>query len=211
MRFDGVIFDFDGTLADTSEGVLESVEYALKKVGSPAFPRETLKGFIGPSLFISFQRITGLNPETAELAVEYYRETYSREGIFKLKLYGGMRELLDELKARGVKISVASAKPQVSLDVVVKHLNLENAFDKVVGPSLAVKSDDKKELVAAARLTEKTVMVGDAIYDIRAAKETGVASVAALYGFGDREDLLNENPDFTAGNVADLKKILLGR
>lgn len=210
MRFDGVIFDFDGTLADTSEGVLESVEYALKKVGSPAFPREVLKGFIGPSLFISFQRITGLNPETAELAVQYYRETYSREGIFKLKLYGGMRELLDELKARGVKISVASAKPQVSLDVVVKHLNLETAFDKVVGPSLAVKSDDKKELVAAARLTEKTVMVGDAIYDIRAAKETGVASVVALYGFGDREDLLNENPDFTAESVADLKRILLG-
>lgn len=210
MRFDGVIFDFDGTLADTSEGVLESVEYALKKVGSPKFPREVLKGFIGPSLFISFQRITGLTPENAELAVEYYRETYSREGIFKLKLYDGMRELLDELKRRGVKISVASAKPQVSLDVVVKHLNLDTAFDKVVGPSLAVKSDDKKELVAAARLTEKTVMVGDAIYDIRAAKETGVASVAALYGFGDREDLLNENPDFTAESVADLKKILLG-
>lgn len=210
MRFDGVIFDFDGTLADTSEGVLESVEYALKKVGSPAFPRELLKGFIGPSLFISFQRITGLTPENAELAVGYYRETYSREGIFKLKLYDGMRELLDGLKERGVKISVASAKPQVSLDVVVEYLNLGNVFDKVVGPSLAVKSDDKKELVAAARLTEKTVMVGDAIYDIRAAKETGVASVAALYGFGDREDLLNENPDFTAESVADLKKILLG-
>lgn len=210
MRFDGVIFDFDGTLADTSEGVLESVEYALKKIGSPAFPREVLKGFIGPSLFISFQRITGLNPENAELAVEYYRETYSREGIFKLKLYDGMRELLDELKSRGAKISVASAKPQVSLDVVVKHLNLETVFDKVVGPSLAVKSDDKKELVAVARLTEKTVMVGDAIYDMRAAKETGVASIAALYGFGDREDLLREKPDFTAESVADLKKILLG-
>lgn len=210
MRFDGVIFDFDGTLADTSEGVLESVEYALKKIGSPAFPREVLKGFIGPSLFISFQRITGLTPENAELAVEYYRETYSREGIFKLKLYDGMRELLGELKSRGAKISVASAKPQVSLDVVVKHLNLETVFDKVVGPSLAVKSDDKKELVAAARLTEKTVMVGDAIYDMRAAKETGVASIAALYGFGDREDLLRENPDFAAESVADLKKILLG-
>lgn len=210
MRFDGVIFDFDGTLADTSEGVIESVEYALKKLGSPAFPRETLKGFIGPSLFIGFQRITGLSPENAELAVEYYRETYSREGIFKLKLYGGMRELLTELKAEGARLSVASAKPQVSLDVVVKYLGLETVFDKTVGPSLAVKSDDKKELVAAATLTGNSVMVGDAIYDIRAAKETGVASVAALYGFGKREELLNEKPDFTAENVAGLKAVLLG-
>lgn len=211
MRFDGVIFDFDGTLADTSEGVIESVEYALKKVGSPAFPRETLRGFIGPSLFISFQRITGLSPETAELAVKYYRETYSREGIFKLKIYDGMRELLDELKAGGVKISVASAKPQVSLDVVVKFLNLETEFDKVVGPSLAVKSDDKESLVRAATLTENSVMIGDAIYDIRAAKAAGVGSIAALYGFGKRVDLLGEQPDFTAESVADLKKILLSR
>lgn len=211
MSFDGVIFDFDGTLADTSEGVIESVEYALRKVGSPSFPRETLKGFIGPSLFISFQRITGLSPENAERAVEYYRETYSREGIFKLKLYDGVRELLGELKERGVKLSVASAKPQVSLDVVVEFLRLDGTFDRVVGPSLAVKSDDKKELVAAAKLTENSVMAGDAVFDIRAAKAVGASSIAALYGFGDRRELIDEKPDFTAENVADLKKILLER
>lgn len=95
--------------------------------------------------------------------------------------------------------------------MVVKFLNLETAFDKVVGPSLAVKSDDKESLVRAATLTENSVMIGDAIYDIRAAKAAGVGSIAALYGFGNRVDLLGEQPDFTAESVADLKKILLSR
>ena len=210
MRFDGVILDCDGTLADTSEGVLESVKYALKKLGAPIPSYETLRGFIGPSLFVSFQKITGLSADKADLAVKYYRETYSKEGIFKLKLYDGMRELLTELKSHGVLISVASAKPQVSLDVVVKYLGLDTVFDKVVGPSLAVKSDDKKDLVTAATLTKNSVMIGDAIYDIRAAKAANVASIAAMYGFGKREELLAEKPDFTADTVADIRKILLG-
>ncbi len=209
MRYDGIIFDFDGTLADTSEGVLESLVYALDKLGVPVPPREKLNGFIGPALFLSFQNIIGLSPADAEKAVAFYREIYLPQNVYHCKLYDGMKELLGELKAAGFKLAVASAKPQSPLDIVTKHLGIDGCFDRIVGADPQVKSNDKEELVRRALVGEKPVMVGDAVFDVRAAKATGIASVAAAYGFTARETLQKENPDFIADSVKELKEILL--
>lgn len=209
MRYDEIIFDFDGTLCDSSEGIIESVEYALGKLGVPLPPRKKLEGFIGPATYVSFQDITGLSPETAEKAVAYFREIYVPQNIYHCKLYGGMKELLSELKAAGAILAVASSKPQMPLDIVTEHLGIRGYFDKVIGADPLVKNSDKEALVCRAVVGKNPVMVGDAVFDVRAAKAAGIASVAAAYGFTDRETLSKENPDFIAESVTDLRKILL--
>lgn len=208
MKKYGVIFDFDGTLADTSKGVLDSVEYALEKMGAPSFDRRVLRGFIGPSLYESFQEIAGLSPEDSVRAIEYYRSYYQPKGIYECNLYPGMKELLKELSDKGVCLSVASSKPQVSLDVVTKHLGIDGFFDKIVGAELSVKTSDKLTLVKRAALNENNVMAGDAVFDVRAAHAAGFTSVAVTYGFNDRETLEKENPDFIADSVSELREVI---
>lgn len=211
MRYDGVIFDFDGTLADTSEGVLSCVEYALKKLGRAVPSVEVLRGFIGPSLYDSFRKLIGLNHDEAENAIVCYRERYIQEGIYKLRLYDGMKELLSELKERGVKLSVASSKPLPQLKIAVEAIGLTSLFDIVIGPDPSVRTSDKSELFKQAQIAENSVIVGDAIFDMDGAHKVGLPAIAAAYGFGKREELLSSKPEFVVETVAELSKILLDK
>ena len=201
MKFDNVIFDFDGTLADTSRGVLGTL-------GVPVPDESVLRGFIGPSLYTSFTGITGLDDERANEAIELYRSVYNPRGVYECELYDGMKELLSELKQNGVSLSVASSKPQNALDKVVDHLGIRECFDRVIGADPGVKHDDKADLVVAARTRENAVMIGDSRFDIEAAKKVGIKSIAAGYGFTAKEKLLALDSDYYADSVSDIAKIL---
>lgn len=208
MKFDNVIFDFDGTLADTSPGVLGSVRYALETLGAPVPDEKVLRGFIGPSLYSSFTGIIGFDGKKADEAIALYRSVYNPRGVYECELYDGMKELLSGLKQNGVSLSVASSKPQNALDKVVDHLGIREYFDRVIGADPSVKHDDKAELVAAARTRENAVMIGDSRFDIEAAKKAGIKSIAAGYGFTAKEKLLALDPDYYADSVSDIAKIL---
>lgn len=208
MKFDNVIFDFDGTLADTSRGVLGSVRYALGTLGVPVPDESVLRGFIGPSLYTSFTGTVGLDDERANKAIELYRSVYNPRGVYECELYDGMKQLLSKLKQSGVSLSVASSKPQNALDKVVDHLGIRECFDRVIGADPGVKHDDKADLVAAARTRENAVMIGDSRFDIEAAKKIGIKSIAAGYGFTAKEKLLALAPDYYADTVNDIEKIL---
>lgn len=208
MTFDGVIFDFDGTIADTSAGVLGSVRYAVEAMGRKVPNDDVLRGFIGPSLYSSFTKICGMNDGEAKEAIELYRSVYNPKGVYDCVLYDGMLELLGRLKADGVKLSVASSKPLNALGKVVDYLGLTRFFDKVAGADPSVKDDDKAALIASARLTKNSVMVGDSRFDIEGAATAGVRSVAVGYGFTDGEVLKGFNPDYYAADVAALSEIL---
>ena len=209
MRYDGVIFDFDGTLADTSEGVLSSVEYALEKLGKPIPSRDVLIGFIGPALYDSFMKITNLDEETAVKAIALYREVYIPTNVYKLTVYEGIKELLSQLKEAGVKLSVASGKPQIQLQRAVEGGGLTEYFEKVVGPDPSVKTNDKEYLFKRARVTVNSVIVGDAIFDIEGAHKIGLPAIAVTYGFGNKDDLFSANPEFVAHTVREIKKFIL--
>ena len=208
MKFDNVIFDFDGTLADTSKGVIDSVKYALSRLGVAIPGESVLRGFIGPSLYSSFTGIIGFDDETAKEAIRLYRSVYEPHGVFECELYDGMKDLLVSLKKEGVSLSVASAKPQNALDIVVDFLDIRQYFDKVAGADPSVKDNDKALLVAAAKTRENAVMVGDSVYDVDAAKLVGIKCAAVGFGFTGKETLLAHSPDFYAASVADLGKIL---
>ena len=209
MNYNGFILDFDGTIANTSEGVTNSVKYALEKMNLPTLEEKQLHSFIGPSLYHSFSVTVGLNEKETEKAIAYYREYYIPHGVYQCKLYDGMEELLRELSQHGT-VTIASAKPQPQLEIVVKHLGLDKYVKKVVGASLSTRDNDKAIQLKEATLTEKSVMIGDSPYDIQASKRVGLPCIAVAYGFTTIERLEKECPEKIANSVAHLREILLG-
>lgn len=207
MRYDGFIFDFDGTVADTSEGIIESVCYALDKVGAPMLTHEQLLSFIGPSLYASFTTTVGLSDEVANKAVAYYREHYTPVAVYKCRLYDGMEKLLKEL-SKVAKVSVASAKPQPQLEIAVKHLGVDKYASVIVGADLSVKGNDKASQLLRAKQSDRPIMIGDSVHDIRSAKAVGMPVVAVSYGFTDEKTLKKENPDYIVSSVDELYKLL---
>ena len=111
-RFDAVLFDFDGTVADTGKGIFGGVYHTLAHMGLEPPPEEKLRYFIGPPLHDSFQTVFGFDAETSDAAVKKYREYYREKGMFELTFYDGMEELLVRLRVSGVKTGIASAKPE---------------------------------------------------------------------------------------------------
>lgn len=207
---DNVLFDWDGTIVDSSEGILECLRYSLKSVSFPAQSEEMLRSFIGPSLVWSYNTVLGMSEETTKTAIENYVYAYAeKEGYKKFRLYDGIVELIKELYNRGVKVSIVSAKPTKQLEKVVEHSGLRPYLDKLVGPNGEGKKDsDKSELIKIAINGKSAIMVGDTDYDISSAKKAGIPSVAVTYGFGFKKEE-DTKADYTVSCVNDLRKILL--
>ena len=127
MRYDTVVFDFDGTVADTAQGIFESVQYAMRKLGLPQASENTLRRFIGPPLPYSFRQFVGLSEDVADQAVLFYRENYGAVGKFKLYFYDGMPELLRSLRGAGVRTCLASAKPDRFIQQILDHYDMHGA------------------------------------------------------------------------------------
>lgn len=213
MKYKAVLFDFDGTFADTGEGLFESVQYAVKALGFEPFDGAALRRFIGPPVYESFKRELPIDDEQADFAVAKYREAYAKDGITKLKIYDGNLELLRELKENGIKTAIASAKPQKFLFRIVANLGLEDYFDYISAPA-DDKADPSKVTIinnaADALKTEKTaiLMVGDRCFDINGANGAGVDSVGVTFGYGSEEELRNAGATYIAHSVSDLKNII---
>jgi phosphoglycolate phosphatase len=111
--FDYILFDLDGTLTNSKEGITKSVQYALKAFGINEPDLDKLEPFIGPPLMDSFKDFYGFNDEAAKKAVEKYRERFTDIGIFENEVYPGIKEMLAELKNKGKKLAVASSKSEL--------------------------------------------------------------------------------------------------
>lgn len=213
MKFDAVIFDFDGTVADTGEGVRNAVRYALNRYGMPVM-EDRLNEFLGPPLYLTFEDQYGVTPEFANELVDVYRVYYSEKGVYECAAYPGMIDLLKTLKEQGVRVAIASSKPQHYLDISVPYVGADRYLDAVVGPELQNHNSNKTRLIRSACEAlgvtpgRNVAMIGDRFYDIDGAKEAGVSAIAVLYGFGSREELEAHSPDVIAEDVTALKKAL---
>ena len=202
-NFDYVIFDFDGTVADTGEGILKSLQYSFIAMGDPAPDLSDLKKFIGPPVYYSYTTFYGISEEKVDLYVKKYRERYSEKGIYESKVYDGVRELIISLKENGIKVGIASSKPERLIYAVADYLQITNLFDAIVG----VKSDNSKHSTKAGLITQamvdmgatdknKVLMVGDRMFDIDGAHDAGIKCCGALWGFGDKEEFEAHNAEF---------------
>ncbi len=213
LKYDAVFLDFDGTIADTGEGIFNSVRYAVKELGFDPLPESRLPTFIGPPVFSSFKRELGADDETCRLAVEKYRENYRISGIYELEIYDGIDLLIKDMKKSGIKVAVASSKPENFVMRVLDYLELSDYIDFISAPESDRAPESKTELVERAVKhfgvdKSKALMVGDRYFDIDGAKGAGVESIGVTFGYGSREELEKSGADFITDNVSQVRDII---
>lgn len=212
--YDTVLFDLDGTISDSGEGITNSVRYSLEKFGIEENDCEKLKRFVGPPLYDSYEKYYGFSHEKAIKAVEYYREYYNAGGIFELSLYDGVLDLLKALKKSDKKTILATSKPEAYAERIAEHFGFIEYFDNISGALLDGSRIKKADVIAYAleRIGEsdisKCVMIGDRSYDVIGAKAFGMDSVGVTWGYGSKEELSAAGATYIADSVQDIMKIL---
>ena len=204
------IFDFDGTLVDSSEGIYNSIIFALKEFGIKENDREKLRYFIGPPLFEAFKHIYKVNDDDANWLVAKYRERYKVKGCAESVVYDGVPEMLKALKEKGKKIAIASSKPKQFVDEISQHLGIFDYYDYVSAESFDKTHSSKEELINTVLehfnnpKKEECLMIGDRFYDIDGAKATGLDSAGALYGLGEEKELTDAGATYLLYNTTDI-------
>ena len=196
MRYTHIFFDLDGTLTDPGTGITNSVAYALERYGVHVADRRTLYPFIGPPLVDSFARFYGFTPSDARAAVDVYREYYTERGIFENELYPGIPALLARLRAAGLRLVMATSKPEPFAVRIAEHFGIAQYFDCIAGASMDESRSQKWEVLeyALARCGNPdrgaVLMVGDREHDVLGAARCGIRCLGVLYGYGSRDELL---------------------
>lgn len=207
-----VLFDLDGTLTQSEEGIWNCVRYAAEKMGRTPPPEEVLRKFIGPPLFYSFQTYLGMTEAEATRAVAFYRERYNGVGLLENRVYPGIRRLLVRLKRAGYYLGVATGKPQEPTERILRHFRLDRFFDAVAGTRPEDTDPSKERLIRRALpdAFDGAVMVGDRRFDVEGARAAGIDSVGVGYGYGDEAELRAVGCGAYAPTVAELETILCG-
>lgn len=210
-----LFFDLDGTLTNSEEGIIRSLEYSFECLGEDKPPYEFLRKFIGPPLKVSFSEFMNFDEEKTKKAIEKYRERYVVTGIFENAPYDGIVSLLKELKKHGFLLAIATTKPEHMAKTVTDHFGLSEYFETVSG---AVGENDSKENVirkACERMNisesdwENILMIGDRKYDITGAHSCGIRCVGVEYGFAPEGEFEEYGADYICATVNDLRNFLL--
>ena len=182
-----ILFDLDGTLTDSGEGIINCAELALRHFGLPIPDREEMRTFVGPPLGDTFRRF-GVPADRVEEAIAVYRSRYIPIGKFENTPYPGIRELLEALKEEGCRLYVATSKPEGMSVEILEHFGLAQYFDRICGATMDA-SRSTKEAVIEYLLeqngrTDNMVMVGDTKFDILGAKAHGIPAIGVAWGYG---------------------------
>lgn len=216
MKYKSVIFDFDGTLCNTGEGIIKSAKYALEAFGYNVPENEKeLECFIGPPLLVTFQERFGADPKRADELVKKYRERYTNTGVYESELYPEIRQLLENLKNDGISLGIASSKPTEYIETLLEHFGIRNYFSSVCGVTFSVDCESKASIIARCLkeldINAKEVLVaGDRHYDIDGAKANHIDSIGVMWGFGTKFEFIEAGAKFHADKPMDIESIALG-
>ncbi len=208
-----VLFDFDGTVFDTLEGITKSVRFAINKVGMDA-PLSELKCFAGPPLLEMFEERFGFTPEKAAQAVRDFRERYVPVGVYESRVFPGVKELLRELRAAGIVTGIATSKPQHLAEELLGREKMIGLFDVISGSAPDVRNESKQQVTQRAMdflgaAPEETVLVGDTKYDVAGAHKCGIKCIGVVYGYAAEGELEAAGVDYMAADVDEIKNIVL--
>jgi len=210
-----VLFDLDGTLTDSRDGIVRCLEYALSQSGVAVPPAETLAGHIGAPLRDIFRDLLG-NPgtEAVEKAVRLYRERFESVGMLDNKVYPGVVDMLEGVRARGWRALVVTSKAETTSRLVVRHFTLDRFFAAVHGSDMDGARADKGELIEYVLKTESiepadAVMVGDRGNDVRGALANGLPAIGVTYGYGTRAELAEAGATWVCDGPYSVLSVLI--
>lgn len=187
-----VLFDLDGTLTDSGEGIINCAALALEHFGLPVPSREEMRTFVGPPLHETFQRF-GVSAGQTEEAIRVYRSRYIPIGMFENTPYPGIQKLLETLKSNGYTLYVATSKPEEMSVTILERFGLAPYFDRICGASSDTSRSTKDAVIAylleQCGTKEDMVMVGDTKYDILGAKAHGIPAIGVSWGYGSVEEM----------------------
>lgn len=211
-----ILFDLDGTLTASAEGIINSIIYALKKHGIEEQDREKLTAFVGPPLTQSLMKYYGLTLEQAKIYTEDYREYFRDRGWKENSVYEGIPEVLEQLRREGKVLIVATSKPEVFAERILSYFKLDAYFSIIRGSTLDGRIGTKGQVIASvieeigAEHRKEMIMVGDREHDVNGAKENRIPCVGVLYGYGSREELLQAGAAAICPKVEKLPEVING-
>ena len=212
-RFRYLFFDLDGTLTDSQEGIINCMRYALERLGYE-MPEDTGK-FLGPSLYQSFSEFLGMSDEQVEEAVRIFRERYSTIGLFENRVYDGIPEMLERLECGGMKLFIATSKPETFAVRILEKFGLAHYFSVIGGADINGTRNLKHEVIeyvlakAGISKRERVLMVGDRKQDVLGAHKTGLECMGILWGYGSREELAGAGADYISETPQEAADMLL--
>lgn len=211
-----ILFDLDGTLSDPKVGITKSVQYALQKMGIDEPNIDKFESFIGPPLQVSFADFYNFDEENTQKAINFFRERFKEKGIFENVLYSNIQLLLNSLKERQFTLVVATSKPTIFSEKILKFFNIDHYFELVVGSNLDGTRTSKTEIIQYILdkynnyKLDDFIMIGDRKHDIIGANNTGIDSIGVTYGYGSIDELDQANPTYIVRCVDQLMGILIG-
>ena len=206
-----ILFDLDGTLTDSGEGIINCAILALEHFGIPVPDRETMRVFVGPPLEKTFREF-GVPADKTNEAIQVYRSRYVPIGKFENTPYPGIHELLRTLQGHGHKLFVATSKPENMSVEILEHFGLAVFFDDICGATLdgtrSTKEDVIEYLLSRNRGNGELIMVGDTVYDILGAKAHGIPAIGVDWGYGKATDMIGAGAAAIAYTVEELLEML---
>ncbi|RVU55587.1 HAD hydrolase-like protein [Anaerosphaera multitolerans] len=208
------LFDLDGTIVDSAQGIINGLLYAFNKSGDEIPEKGDLKKFIGPPFMDTFTKEFGFSKDKSKYLIELFREYYFEEGQLESEPYEGMKELLEIVSSK-YKLAVATSKPEVQAVEILKNHGLDEYFHFIGGATLdnsRIKKHDVIEYVLDnldVNSRENTFMIGDRYPDIVGASMSGLRSIGVLWGYGTFEELQFHKADYIEESVDGLKDRIL--
>ena len=206
-----ILFDLDGTLTDSGEGIINCALLTLEHFGLPLPTREELRFFVGPPLGGSFLKL-GIPEDRVPEAIRYYRSHYTVTGIHENSLYPGIEELLQALQAQGHKLYVATSKPEFMAKGILEDFGLAKYFTMICGASTDTHRNTKEAVIA--HLMERNpdaksiIMIGDTIFDVEGAASLGIPTIGVSWGYGNVPDMISAGAIAIADSTQELYQLL---
>lgn len=205
-----IFFDLDGTLTKSGQGILNSIRYSLNQQQLPLPDEATLRLFIGPPLFDSYQTYLGMDKATAKNSIRLYREYYETKGIFENELYPGVLTLLSDLQTAGHQLYLATAKPEPFAHKIADYFQFSAYLTEIFGATLDG-SRTQKTAVIAYGLQQlglpkpyPVIMIGDRKDDIAGGRTFSLPTIGVLYGYGSKAELIAAKADVLVDQLAEI-------
>ncbi len=214
-HYETVLFDLDGVLTDSKEGITKSIQYALSTVGIEVSDLQSLERMIGPPLRETFAEFYQLQDERLHQAILAYQERFADKGVYENRVYEGIEDLLKQLSNTRRKLFMATTKPTIFAQIIADHFQIDQYFTEIVGSNIDGTMVDKTSLIAKILnenkdvYKETTVMIGDRKHDIIGAKNNDIDSIGVCYGYGTLEEIKKAKPTSIAMTVKELGQLLI--